>query len=228
MANHFDLEEQEQLDQIKHFWSTWGTLISSVLIVVFGAIAAWNGYQYWQNRQASQAAALADAMDSAVASADTARIEQVFSDMKSRYGGTVQAGQAGLLSAKALFDAGKLDAAKAELTWLAQNASDEGYKALARLRLAGVLIDEKAYDEAMKQLSGSVPAGFDAAFADRKGDVLALQGKKAEAIAEYERAYKAFEDRVDYRRLVEVKLNALGASVPQQSVAVATSSGGVQ
>ncbi|WP_343592814.1 tetratricopeptide repeat protein [Paracidovorax wautersii] len=228
MANHFDLEEQEQLDQIKHFWNTWGTLISSVLIVVFGAIAAWNGYQYWQNRQASQAAALADAMDSAVASADTARIEQVFSDMKSRYGGTVQAGQAGLLSAKALFDAGKLDAAKAELTWLAQNASDEGYKALARLRLAGVLIDEKAYDEAMKQLSGSVPAGFDAAFADRKGDVLALQGKKAEAIAEYERAYKAFEDRVDYRRLVEVKLNALGASVPQQSVAVATSSGGVQ
>ncbi len=228
MANHFDLEEQEQLDQIKHFWNTWGTLISSVLIVVFGAIAAWNGYQYWQNRQASQAAALADAMDSAVASADAARIEQVFSDMKSRYGGTVQAGQAGLLSAKALFDAGKLDAAKAELTWLAQNASDEGYKALARLRLAGVLIDEKAYDEAMKQLSGSVPAGFDAAFADRKGDVLALQGKKAEAIAEYERAYKAFEDRVDYRRLVEVKLNALGASVPQQSVAVATSSGGVQ
>lgn len=228
MANHFDLEEQEQLDQIKHFWNTWGTLISSVLIVVFGAIAAWNGYQYWQSRQASQAAALADAMDSAVASADTARIEQVFADMKSRYGGTVQAGQAGLLSAKALFDAGKLDAAKAELTWLAQNVSDDGYKALARLRLAGVLIDEKAYDEAMKQLSGSVPAGFDAAFADRKGDVLALQGKKAEAIAEYERAYKAFEDRVDYRRLVEVKLNALGASVPQQSVAVATSSGGVQ
>jgi predicted negative regulator of RcsB-dependent stress response len=228
MANHFDLEEQEQLDQIKHFWNTWGTLISSVLIVVFGAIAAWNGYQYWQNRQASQAAALADAMDSAVASADTARIEQVFSDMKSRYGGTVQAAQAGLLSAKALVDAGKLDSAKTELTWLAQNASDEGYKALARLRLAGVLIDEKAYDEAMKQLSGSVPAGFDAAFADRKGDVLALQGKKAEATAEYQRAYKAFEDRVDYRRLVEVKLNALGASVPQQSVAVATSSGGVQ
>lgn len=228
MANHFDLEEQEQLDQIKHFWNTWGTLISSVLIVVFGAIATWNGYQYWQNRQASQAAALADAMDSAVASADTARIEQVFSDMKSRYGGTVQAAQAGLLSAKALVDAGKLDSAKTELTWLAQNASDEGYKALARLRLAGVLIDEKAYDEAMKQLSGSVPAGFDAAFADRKGDVLALQGKKADATAEYQRAYKAFEDRADYRRLVEVKLNALGASVPQQSVAVATSSGGVQ
>lgn len=228
MANHFDLEEQEQLDQIKHFWNTWGTLISGVLIVVFGAIAAWNGYQYWQNRQASQAAALADAMDSAVASADPARIEQVFGDLKSRYAGTAQTGQAGLLAAKALFDAGKLDAAKSVLQWLVQNASDDGYKALARLRLAGVLIDEKAYDEAMKQLSGSVPAGFEAAFADRKGDVLALQGKKAEAVAEYQSAYKGFDERVDYRRLVEVKLNALGGAVPQQSVAVATSSGGVQ
>ncbi len=228
MANHFDLEEQEQLDQIKHFWNTWGTLISGVLIVVFGAIAAWNGYQYWQNRQASQAAALSDAMDSAVASADPARIEQVFGDLKSRYAGTAQTGQAGLLAAKALFDAGKLDAAKSVLQWLVQNASDDGYKALARLRLAGVLIDEKAYDEAMKQLSGSVPAGFEAAFADRKGDVLALQGKKAEAVAEYQAAYKGFDERVDYRRLVEVKLNALGGAVPQQSVAVATSSGGVQ
>ncbi len=228
MANHFDLEEQEQLDQIKHFWNTWGTLISGVLIVVFGAIAAWNGYQYWQNRQASQAAALSDAMDSAVASADPARIEQVFGDLKSRYAGTAQTGQAGLLAAKALFDAGKLDAAKSVLQWLVQNASDDGYKALARLRLAGVLIDEKAYDEAMKQLSGSVPAGFEAAFADRKGDVLALQGKKAEAVAEYQSAYKGFDERVDYRRLVEVKLNALGGAVPQQSVAVATSSGGVQ
>ncbi len=228
MANHFDLEEQEQLDQIKHFWNTWGTLISGVLIVVFGAIAAWNGYQYWQNRQASQAAALSDAMDSAVASADPARIEQVFGDLKSRYAGTAQTGQAGLLAAKALFDTGKLDAAKSVLQWLVQNASDDGYKALARLRLAGVLIDEKAYDEAMKQLSGSVPAGFEAAFADRKGDVLALQGKKAEAVAEYQAAYKGFDERVDYRRLVEVKLNALGGAVPQQSVAVATSSGGVQ
>lgn len=228
MANHFDLEEQEQLDQIKHFWNTWGTLISGVLIVVFGAIAAWNGYQYWQNRQASQAAALSDAMDSAVASADPARIEQVFGDLKSRYAGTAQTGQAGLLAAKALFDAGKLDAAKSVLQWLVQNASDDGYKALARLRLAGVLIDEKAYDEAMKQLSGSVPADFEAAFADRKGDVLALQGKKAEAVAEYQAAYKGFDERVDYRRLVEVKLNALGGAVPQQSVAVATSSGGVQ
>ena len=78
MANHLDLEEQEQLDQLKHFWNTWGTLISSVVIVVAGAAAAWNGYQYWQTRQATQAAALFDAVDVAARSADNVRMEQAF------------------------------------------------------------------------------------------------------------------------------------------------------
>lgn len=228
MANHFDLEEQEQLDQLKHFWNTWGTLISGVLIVVFGGLAAWNGYQYWQNRQAAQASALSDAMEAAVSASDADRIEQVLNDMKSRYSGTVQASQAGLLAAKALADAGKPEAAVAALSWMPQGAVDDGYKALARLRLATLFIEEKAYDKALAQLSGSVPVGFEAAFADRRGDVLVLQDKKKEAIAEYLSAYKAFEERVEYRRLVEAKLNALGAQVPSQVVASAAPSGGAQ
>lgn len=226
MANHFDLEEQEQLDQLKHFWNTWGTLISSVLIVVLGALAAWNGYQFWQNRQAVQAAALADAVDSAVLAGDQARVEQAFGDLKSRYGGTTRAGQAGLIAAKAMSEAGNMDGAKAALGWVAEKASDEGYKALARLRLSSLLMEQKAYDDALAQLAGGFPQEFEAAVADRKGDILALQGKKPEAIAEYNRAYKAFDERVEYRRLVEVKLNALG--VQPQLVASAAQPGAVK
>lgn len=223
MANHLDLEEQEQLDQLKHFWNTWGTLISGILVLIFGAFAAWNGYQYWQNRQAAQAAALSDAVEAAAQAKDTARLEQAFGDLKSRYGGTTKAGQAGLLAAKSLAESGNPDGAKAALMWVADNASDNGYKALAKLRLASLLMDQKAYDEALKQLSGSFPAEFDALVADRKGDALALLDKKPEAIAEYQRAYKALEEGMEYRRLVEVKLNALG--VQPQLVASAAAAG---
>ena len=188
MANHLDLEEQEQLDQLKHFWNTWGTLISSVVIVVAGAAAAWNGYQYWQTRQATQAAALFDAVDVAARSADNARMEQAFADLKAKYAGTVQAGQAGLTLAKAMQGAGNADGAKEALAWVAEQSSDEGLKALAKLRLAGVLMDQKNYDEALKQLSGSFPPEFSSVVADRKGDVLALQEKRPEAIAEYTKA----------------------------------------
>jgi predicted negative regulator of RcsB-dependent stress response len=208
MANHFDLQEQEQLDQIKHFWNTWGTLITWVLIVIMGGLAAWNGYQFWQGRQAQQAAALAEAVEAAAQSGDLVRVEQAFGDLKSGYAGTAQAGQAGLVAAKALADAGKWDAAKPVLAW-----------ALGKLRLAGVLVEEKAYDDALAQLSGSFPVEFAAMVADRKGDVLALQDKKPEAVAEYRRAYQALDERAEYRRLVEAKLNALGARVDAASAA---------
>ncbi|CAM3484350.1 YfgM family protein [Paracidovorax anthurii] len=219
MAKHLDLEEQEQIDQLKHFWNAWGTLISGVLVVIFGGIAAWNGYQYWQNRQAGQAAALADAVQSAVQAGDAARASQAFDDLKSRYGGTTQAAQAGLTTAKAMIDGGNVDGAKPVLEWLAQNASDDGYKALAKLRLASVLVDQKSYDDAMVHLSGKFPPQFDAVVADRKGDVLVLQGKKSDAVAEYQKAYKGLEEGAEYRRLIDVKLGSLGVQLQANAVA---------
>ena len=227
MANHLDLEEQEQLDQLKHFWNAWGNLISAALLVVFGGLAAWNGYQYWQNRQAFQASALADAVDAAVAAKDAARMEQAFGDLKSSYGGTTQAGLAGLQVGKALVEKGNLDGAKAVLTWVAEHASDAGHQAIGRLRLASVLVQQKAYDEALKQLSGNLPPEFDAVVADAKGDIYALQGKKAEAIEEYNKAYKRFDEGLELRRLVEAKLGALGVQ-PQLVAAASTQAGGAK
>lgn len=220
MANQLDLEEQEQLDQLKHFWNTWGTLISSVLVVVFGALAVWNGYQFWQNRQATQASALFDAVEVAVQTGDQTRVEQAFGDIRGKYAGTVQAAQAGLMVAKLEMEKNQPDAAKAALEWTAKNASDEGYRAIARLRLASVLLEQKAYDAALQTLSEKFPLEMHAVVADRKGDVLLLQGKNTEAAAEYSSAYAAFSDSVEYRRLVEVKLNALGI---KPAVQVATS-----
>lgn len=210
MANQLDLEEQEQLDQLKHFWKQYGNLITWALIVVLGAFASWNFYQYWQRSQATQASAMYDEVERVVNSPDSAKIDRAFGDMKERFASTTYAQQAGLLVAKRYYSAGQVDAAKAALSWVADKSSDPGYQALAKLRLAGLLMDSKAYDEALKQLGGSFPASFDALVADRKGDILLLQGKKPQAVAEYEKAFRSFEERTEYRRLVEVKLNSLG------------------
>ena len=229
MANQLDLEEQEQLDELKHFWNQYGNLITWVVIAVFGAIAAWNGWNYWQRTQASQAANMYDEVERAAQAGDTSRVERAFSDMKDKFGRTTYAQQAGLLAAKAFADKGNADAAKAALGWVAEKASDEGYQALARLRLAGILADAKAYDEALKQLAGAFPKEFEGLAADRRGDIYNLQGKKAEAKAEYTKAYKTLDERTEYRRLVEVKLSALGVD-PQQLAAAAAvpASGGAK
>ena len=225
MAKHLDLEEQEQLDELKHFWKQYGDLITWVLIAVFGAIAAWNGYQYWQRQQAVQAASMYDEVERAVKSGDSARLDRSLTDMKDRFGSTVYAQQAGLMVAKAQHDKGNVDAAKAALTWVVSNAADEGYQAIAKLRLSGVLLETKAYDDALKLVAGSFSKDFAPLAADRRGDILMAQDKKSEAKAEYEKAYKGLDERAEYRRLVEVKLNALGVdpvaavSSPASSVA---------
>lgn len=210
MANHLDLEEQEQLDQIKHFWKQYGNPITWVLIVVLGAYAAWNGYQYWQRNQAAQAATLYDEVEKVAAAGDAEKLQRAFEEMRSRFASTAYAPQAGLLVAKSLYDAGKTDDAKAALTWVAEKSSDAGYAAVGKLRLSGIQMDAKAYDEALKTLDGNMPEEFAALQADRRGDILLAQGKKPEAIEQYQKAYKLFDERTDYRRLVTVKLGSLG------------------
>jgi predicted negative regulator of RcsB-dependent stress response len=210
MANHLDLEEQEQLAELKHFWKRYGNIISWVLIVVFGAVAAWNGYQYWQRGQAAQAAVMYDEVERAAVAGDVAKLERALGDMKERFGRTAYTEQAALLAARIYHDKGNLDAAKGALAWVAGKASDDGYQAVARLRLSGMLFEAKAYDEALQQLAAPMPSDFNALAADRRGDILLAQGKKAEAKAQYEAAYKGLDERSDYRRIIEVKLNALG------------------
>lgn len=211
MAKHLDLEEQEQLDELKHFWRKHGDWISWALIIVFGSIAGWNALQYWRSNQAMQAAGLYDEVDRAARAADLVRLEQGFADMKSRYGESAYAQQTGLLVASALAEKGELEKAKSALGWVAEQAGDEGYRAVARLRLAGLLAEGKAYEEALKQLDAVTLKEFLALAADRRGDIYALSGNPAKARDEYQKAYAGLQDAGPYRRLVEVKLNALGA-----------------
>ena len=76
MATHLDLEEQEQLDQLKAFWNTYGTLITWVVLIAAAAVLSWNGWQYYQRRQAAQAAALYDELDRAVQSGEADRVQR--------------------------------------------------------------------------------------------------------------------------------------------------------
>jgi len=210
MANHLDLEEQEQLDTLKHFWMRYGSLITWALIAVLAAFAGWNGYQYWQRNQAAQSSALFDEFERIARLGDLAKVDRAFSDMKDRFPGTTFAQQSALMTARLQFEAGKIDAAKAALTWVADKSPDAAYQAIARLRLAGIHADARAFPEAMALLGGKFPSEFAPLVADRKGDILALQSKPLEARAEYKLAFDGLGERSEYRRLVEIKLNALG------------------
>jgi predicted negative regulator of RcsB-dependent stress response len=212
MATHLDLEEQEQLDQLKHFWNRHGNLITGLLLVVLLAYAGWNGWNWWQRDQAVKASGMFEELDRAAKAGDAERTAAIFAGLKDRYPRTAYAQQGGLLAAKLQVDKNKLDDARASLAWVVEHGADSEYQVLARLRLAGLLLDQKKYDEALRQLDGVTAPDFAALIADRRGDVLLAQGKRDEAKAAYQRAWKAMDPELNYRRLIEAKLTSLGAS----------------
>lgn len=212
MATHLDLEEQEQLDQLKHFWKRYGNLITWLLVAVLGAYAAWNGWHWWQRDQAVKAGAMFDELDNAAQAGEAERAAQIFGTLKERFARTTFTPQGGLLTAKVQFEKGQLDAALATLGWVAEHAADTEYRTLAHLRLAAVLAEQKKFDDALKTLNAVTETEFAPLAADRRGDILQAQGKKDEAKAAYLLAWQTMDAKVDYRRLIEAKLTALGAA----------------
>lgn len=220
MATHLDLEEQEQLESLKAFWKQHGNLVTWVLVVVLGGFAAWNGWNLYQRDQGAKAGALFDEVDRAAQASDADVATRIFADMKSRYPRAAFTQQAGLVAARAAVEKGKLDDAQASLAWVVDTAGESEYRAIARLRLAGLLLDAKKFEEALKQVDGIDVPEFAALAADRRGDILLTQGKSEEAKTAYEKAWNAMDPKIDYRRLVEAKLNVLGVQ-PAASAAEA-------
>jgi predicted negative regulator of RcsB-dependent stress response len=210
MASHLDLEEQEQLDQLKAFWKRWGNLITWGLTAVLAVFLAW---QYWQKRerdQAAEAGAMYAEFDRALSAQDLGKAAAAAADLRNSFAKTGYATQASLQVAKLQLDKNKADDAKASLSWVAEQGSEPPYRDLARLRLAGLQLDAKAFDDANKTLDAIKSPEFAALVADRRGDALLLQDKRDAAKAEYQKALAALEKTQDYRRVVEAKLATLG------------------
>jgi predicted negative regulator of RcsB-dependent stress response len=225
MATHLDLEEQEQLDQLKAFWKQYGNLITWTLTLALAAFAAWNGWNWWQREQAAKASSMYEELERAAQAGDPDRAAGVFNDMKERFPRIAFTQQGGLLAAKLQFEKLQPDAAAATLAWVSENATEDEYRTVARLRLAGLLIDQKKFDEALRQLDGATAKEFEALVADRRGDVLLAMGRTDDAKAAYNRAWQTMDDKVGYRRLIDAKLTSLGAAPAPEAGKTAPAAG---
>jgi predicted negative regulator of RcsB-dependent stress response len=212
-----DLEEQEQLDQLKVFWQKYRNIITTVLTAALFAYAAYSGYQWWRNSQALEASKLYETMVSAIAKGDKDQTLRAADDLQKDFARTPYAAMSSLIAARIAADAG--DSAKAldYLRWAAKNASNDGYLALAKLRLVTQLIEqgtEKDFAEADQVLNQKPIIGFEALWLERRGDWYLAQKKNEQAKQSYEDAWKKLDQAKEFpeeaRRLLKVKLDAVG------------------
>jgi predicted negative regulator of RcsB-dependent stress response len=208
----YDLEEQEQLDSLKAWWGKYGNLMTWVLIAALLAYAAWSGWSVYQGKQAQQAAQLYEEQQKAADAKDNAKVLRAATDIQDKFGATVYAQMSALVAAKTAVDANDIDNARKQLQWIIDHGRDAEYKAIASIRLAGILLDSKAYDDALKLLAGDFPSQFAGAVADRKGDILVAQDKRDDARAAYQLALEKTDERNPGRQLIQLKLDAIGGA----------------
>lgn len=207
-----DLQEQEQLENLKAWWKDNGNSILTVILVAVLAVAGWRGWQYYQHKQAVESSTLFSEFSKQLESNDTKRINDAAAAVMEKYPNTAYAPRAALIAAQVNEQSTDKARAKVQLQWVAEHAKESGLQEVAHLRLAALLLDEKNYAEATKLLEAKHAESFDALYADLKGDVLSAQGKNDEARSAYKLAYEKTDAKSTYRNLIEMKLDSLGVA----------------
>ena len=206
----YDHEEQEQVELLKAWWKKNGNLITWLAIAALSAFAAWTAYNAYQNKQATQASTLFEEVQRAEALKDNAKVQAATVAVVEKFSGSSYASLASLIAAKSAFEAKDLKLAKTQLNWVVEKSGSLEFKAIARLRLASIALDEKNFDEGYKLLSGEFPKGFEADVLDHKADLLVAQNKINDARVAYKDALDKMAETNDGRRLVQIKLDAIG------------------
>ena len=208
----YDLEEQDKLDDLKAWWKQWGNTVAGIVIAVSIGVIAVQGWRWWTQQQAGHAAVLYDAVSAAARTNDAAKAKDAMAQLADKYGGTGYAPRAALIVAAQLFENGDAAGAKAQLAWVIDKSSEDELKQIARLRLAGILLDEKQYDEALRVIDAKHDQPFVGIYADMRGDVLAAAGRLDEARNAYQTALAQLDPKSAYRNFVQLKLDALPAA----------------
>lgn len=206
----YDLEEQEQLEDLKAWWRLWGNLVSGIVIAICVAVVGVQGWRWWQHHQAEEASVLYAAIASAARSNDVAKAKDAMTQLGDRFAGTGYAPRGAMLVAGLLFKSGDKAGAKTQLQFVLDRASEDELKQVARFRLAEVLFDDQKNDDALRTLDARHDEPFVGIYADLRGDILAAAGRADDARAAYQTALAKLDPKSPYRGYVQVKLDSLG------------------
>jgi predicted negative regulator of RcsB-dependent stress response len=210
-TQNLDLEEQEQLATLKGWWHDNGTRVLGLIAAVALAVAAWQGWNWYQRDQALQASALYASLATAARGGDAKAVRDAGGALTEGFPRTLYASMGALVTARFFSDRGDAKSAKAQLQWVIERSPSDDLRDIARLRFAALLFDEKAYDEALKLLEAKHAEPYVAQYAAARGDLLQAKGQTAEAKAAYRVALdKAEAAREAFRSRVQLRLDALG------------------
>jgi predicted negative regulator of RcsB-dependent stress response len=202
--------DDQELEQLKTWWKTYG---NALLLGIALGLSILMGNKYWsQHKQerAEAASAIYDGLVDNYREKAFDKLREASESLKGDYAATPYAGLAAMISARVNLVEGKIDDARRELQWTLDNATDDGTKHAARLRLARIVADANEVDAALSLLDVSDIAGFELDYHELRGDLTVLKGDKQAAREAYRMALKELDEFSSYKSTLSMKLDALG------------------
>lgn len=218
MATHHD--DEEQLDNLKRWFSENWMALAAGLVIGFGAIGGWQGWKAYHEKQYLAASQMYTDLKKALEASKPAEAAGIADKLQADYPGTPYATVAALRLAQVAVIDNKLDDAAKRLDWVVANGDDDSLKQLAKVRKARVLWQQGKADEALKAVEGE-GGEFASLAAELRGDIQQAKGDRDAARSAYEAALKAAPENAANRALLQQKLDDLAVETAAAEPAAA-------
>ena len=214
MVEIYDAHEQGEI--VKKWLRENGSAIVMGLVIAFGGLFGFKQWQSWQDSNRQRASTEFAVLDELLAAGQLDAAMANFQNLKDDYADSPYTSMAALQMARARVEENQTDLAIGLYEFVVQNGYPKALTVVARERLARVLLDQGRADEAMQTLDGATDiSGFEARFAEVRGDIHFAQGRNEQAVSAYLEALNQLESGVGDRGKLEMKLQALGAELPE-------------
>lgn len=202
--------EEQQWDAIKKWFSRYGSLLSTLIIILMGIILS---FQYWRHHQAVVREAASEqyiTLMDGVNAKEVETVNQSAQKLLSAYPTSPYASLAAFALASQAERENDPEKAKIQLQWILDKAKQADFKTIARIRLMRILMAQDKLDEAMALYDAKNSVGFMTLMDEIKGDILLAKNDPEGAKSAYQSAYHQAPEEGIHGPLLKMKIESLG------------------
>ena len=216
MVEIYDAHEQGEV--VKKWLRENGSAIVMGLVIAFGGLFGFKQWQGWQENTRQRAATEYQVLDQLLSQGQLDAAMSNFQSLQDDYPDSPYTSMAALKMARARIEVNQPELAVGLYEFVMENGYPKALTVIARERLARVLLDQGRFEDALQTLDGTQEiTGFEARFAEVRGDILHALGRNDEAAAAWQEALTALEAGVGDRAMLVLKLQSVGAEIPEEA-----------
>ena len=190
-----NLTDQQRAEVVKQWLKDNGL---SILFSIGLGISAYFGLQFYQQNQLQEsesASRLYAEVEFALKQQRMAQAQNLLQEMDNNFSGSPYQQQSHLAMAKLHMDSLDYDNAIIQLEFVMENARDESFQHIARLRIARIMIEQDELDGALALLDSvtASPIAYTPYYEGVKGDIYTALGQLEKAKVAYSLALDSLE-----------------------------------